>query len=208
MNNQIFYEFVPFTSEYFTHDGVLIDKFTALTVDEVKPNIDYAIVITTNAGLWRYLIGDLVQFTDVEGRLMKITGRIKQYLSLVGEHLSLDNINQALDNVCKEMKVEVNEYCIYIDVLNQRHAWTIGADSYVDTDLFVQRLDLELGKLNDDYRSVRKASLNTPSLIAFKNNLFYKFMESMGKLGSQNKFPRVMNEYQASEWKRFLADNS
>lgn len=205
MNNQIFYEFIPFTSDYFTADGKLINQYKALTVDEVEANVDYALVISTNAGLWRYLIGDLIQFTDVENRLIKITGRIKQYLSLVGEHLSLDNINQALESVCKEMKVEVNEYCIYCDTLNQRHAWTIGVNEYVDTDLFIQKLDVQLGKLNDDYRSVRKASLNTPTLLAVKNDLFYKYMEAMGKLGSQNKFPRVMNEHQASEWKRFLA---
>jgi phenylacetate-coenzyme A ligase PaaK-like adenylate-forming protein len=207
MNNQIFYEFVPFTSEYFTSEGALIHKHKALTVQEIKANVDYAMVISTNAGLWRYLIGDLIQFTNVESRQIKITGRIKQYLSLVGEHLSLDNINEALNVVCNEMNVEVNEFCIYCDELNLRHAWTIGAEKNVDSDLFIQKLDLELSKLNDDYKSVRKISLNTPTLMVVNNNLFYKYMEKMGKLGSQNKFPRVMNEHQASEWKRFLSEN-
>lgn len=207
LNNSIFYEFVPFDDAHFTSEGKLKNKFKAFSVNEVEINKDYALVITTNAGLWRYIIGDLVQFTDVEQRQIKITGRIKQYLSLVGEHLSLDNINTALDIVSKEMDVEVQEFCIYCDILNQRHAWTIGAEQFIDTDLFIQKLDYQLGLLNDDYKSVRKASLNTPTLLSVKTNLFYNFMEKMGKLGSQNKFPRVMNEYQASEWKRFLSDN-
>ncbi|MCE3295675.1 MAG: hypothetical protein K0R65_1389 [Crocinitomicaceae bacterium] len=206
LNNDIFYEFVPFDEEHFT-EGKLKDRYKALTVEEVEAGKDYALIISTNAGLWRYIIGDLVQFTDVEGRQIKITGRIKQYLSLVGEHLSLDNINQALEIVCSEMEVEAQEFCVYCDLLNQRHAWTVGSNEFIDTDLFIQKLDYQLGKLNDDYKSVRKASLNTPTLQCVKTDLFYKFMAKMGKLGSQNKFPRVMNEHQASEWKRFLSDN-
>ncbi|MFN5417511.1 MAG: GH3 auxin-responsive promoter family protein [Flavobacteriia bacterium] len=207
LNNEIFYEFVPFDDKHFTTDGKLINRYKALTVDEVESGVDYALIISTNAGLWRYIIGDLVQFTDVKGRQIKITGRIKQYLSLVGEHLSLDNINQALEHVGQEMEVDVQEFCIYIDFLNQRHVWSVGSNEFIDTDLFIQKLDYQLGKLNDDYKSVRKASLNTPTLQCVKTDLFYKFMEKMGKLGSQNKFPRVMNEHQASEWKRFLSDN-
>lgn len=207
LNNDIFFEFVPFDEVHFTSDGTLKNRYKALTVDEVEEGKEYALVISTNAGLWRYLIGDLVRFTDVENRQIKITGRIKQYLSLVGEHLSLDNINQALVATCKEMGVEVDEFCIYCDIANQRHMWTVGSTLQVDTELFIQKLDFNLGLLNDDYRSVRKASLNTPTLQCVKTNLFYKYMEKMGKLGSQNKFPRVMNEYQASEWKRFLSDH-
>lgn len=207
LDNQIFYEFVPFNNDYFTPEGKLRNKYKALTVDEVQEGIDYALIITTNAGLWRYIIGDLVQFTDLADRQLKITGRIKQYLSLVGEHLSLDNINEALDKVCQELEVEVNEFCIYIDEVNQRHVWTIGTEGEIDRELFLEKLDGQLSALNDDYRSVRKLSLKTPELKAVRTQLFYKYMEAMGKLGSQNKFPRVMNEYQASEWKRFLNDN-
>ncbi len=207
LNNSIFYEFIPFDDKHFTTEGKIINRHKALTVNEVESNVDYALVISTNAGLWRYIIGDLVQFTDVAARQLKISGRIKQYLSLVGEHLSLDNINQALENVSKEMQVEMQEFCIYTDVANQRHSWTIGVEKEIDSELFIQKIDEELCALNDDYKGVRKASLNPPTLTSIDTNLFYKFMENMGKLGSQNKFPRVMNEFQASEWKRFLSEN-
>ncbi|TNE55434.1 MAG: GH3 auxin-responsive promoter [Bacteroidetes bacterium] len=206
LNNQIFYEFIPFDSAHFNSNGNLIDKHKALTVDEVVQGVDYALVISTNAGLWRYLLGDLVQFTDVANRQLKITGRIKQYLSLVGEHLSLDNINQALENVCTKLDTEVNEFCICVNEEKQRHEWTIGCHEHIQEDLFMEELDKELALLNDDYRSVRKYNLNKPTLKCVETNLFYKYMEYMGKLGSQNKFPRVMNDYQASEWKRFLSE--
>lgn len=204
LNNDVFYEFVPFDDDHFTTDGKLKNRFKALTVKEVEEGKDYALIISTNAGLWRYIIGDLVQFTDVEKREIKITGRIKQYLSLVGEHLSLDNINQALDDICKEMNVEAQEFCIYSDVANQRHIWTIGSIEKFDTERFIQKVDARLCELNDDYKAVRKVSLKAPVLQNVHTELFYKFMEKMGKLGSQNKFPRVMSEHQSSEWKRFL----
>lgn len=206
LDNQIFYEFVPFNSQYFTPEGKLINKYNALTLEQVEEGVDYALIISTNAGLWRYIIGDLVQFTDLTNCQLKITGRIKQYLSLVGEHLSLDNINEALDKVCSELQVEVNEFCIYTDEINQRHVWTVGSEAVIDTEEFSKRLDAQLSALNDDYRSVRKLSLKAPELFGVRTESFYKYMEAMGKLGSQNKFPRVMNEYQASEWKRFLKE--
>lgn len=206
LNNQIFYEFVPFNDKYLTPEGKLRDKYKALTIEQVQEGVDYALIISTNAGLWRYLVGDLVQFTDLEKRQLKITGRIKQYLSLVGEHLSLDNINEALGHTCAKLGVEMNEFCILIDVPGQRHIWTIGSETDVDSDAFLAELDAQLCALNDDYKSARKLSLKQPQLSCVKTELFYQYMEKMGKLGSQNKFPRVMNEYQASEWLRFLAE--
>jgi hypothetical protein len=208
LNNGIFYEFVPFNGDYFTESGTLRNKYKALTLDQVKTGVDYALVITTNAGLWRYIIGDLVQFTDVEQREIKITGRIKQYLSLVGEHLSLDNINEAWDLMSEELGIEIQEYGVYCDSVNQNHCWTVGTESEIDTEKVIEVLDQKLALLNDDYKSVRKYSLQKPKLQRVPTGHFYKFMEQMGKLGSQNKFPRVMNEHQASEWRRFLAERS
>jgi hypothetical protein len=205
LNNSIFYEFVPFDDKHFNEEGKLLDKYKALTVNEVEENVDYAIIISTNAGLWRYIIGDLVQFTNVEQRQIKITGRIKQYLSLVGEHLSLDNINTALEIVSKELDIEIQEFCIYSDIPNQRHSWTIGTENELDEKVLIEKIDAQLSLLNDDYKAVRKLSLKAPVLTSVKTKLFYEFMEKMGKLGSQNKFPRVMNEFQASEWRRFLS---
>ena len=208
MNNSIFFEFVPFNSTHFNSDGKLINKFNALTVDEVEVGVDYALVISTNAGLWRYLIGDLIQFLNVEEREIKITGRIKQYLSLVGEHLSLDNITDAFELVSQKLNIEVQEYGVYCDTEAQNHCWTIGTENPLDEKQFMEELDAALAGLNDDYKSARKYSLHTPKLMRVPTKQFYDFMEAMGKLGSQNKFPRVMNQYQASEWRRFLTSRN
>lgn len=207
LNNDVFFEFVPFDPAHFSPEGKLLNRHKALHIDQVEAGVDYALVISTNAGLWRYVIGDLVQFTDVEMREIKISGRIKQYLSLVGEHVSLDNINDAFARVSEKLQVDVQEYGVYCDIKNARHCWTIGTEQDVDTEQFMEELDRALADLNDDYRSVRKYSLHQPQLKRIPTNQFYKFMEAMGKLGSQNKFPRVMNQHQASEWKRFLQDS-
>jgi hypothetical protein len=129
LNNGIFFEFVPFNSDYFDENGELIDNHEAFTISQVKEGVDYAILISTNAGLWRYLIGDLVRFTNVDTYEIKITGRIKQFLSLCGEHLSLDNINQALLSVSRELKIGISEYTIYADSKNSQHNWYIGSQA-------------------------------------------------------------------------------
>ncbi|NCA19528.1 MAG: GH3 auxin-responsive promoter [Crocinitomicaceae bacterium] len=137
LNNGIFYEFIPFNSDYFNEDGRLKDQHNALTISQIQAGIDYALVISTNAGLWRYLIGDLVRFVDIEEREIVITGRIRQFLSLCGEHLSLDNINQALMALNSEKGISVNEFTIYADIQAERHVWYLGIDKEVMTQNFV-----------------------------------------------------------------------
>jgi phenylacetate-coenzyme A ligase PaaK-like adenylate-forming protein len=206
LNTGVFFEFIPFNEQYFSSDSKVSNKYEALTLEDVQEGVDYALVISTNAGLWRYVIGDLIRFTDVEKREIKITGRIKQYLSLVGEHISLDNINEALEFVCKKQDVDVQEFGVYCDTENLRHCWNIGTETTIDAQAFLEEFDKKLGELNDDYRSVRKYSLNQPIINQYPTQYFYDFMAALGKLGSQNKFPRVMNQHQASEWKRFIEE--
>lgn len=205
LNSGIFFEFVPFNRDNFDENGVVKPTAKALTINEVQENEDYALVLSTNAGLWRYLIGDLIQFTDIEHAEIKISGRIRQYLSLVGEHLSLDNIHQAVLNACNELNYSVTEFCLYPLAEEQRHCWYFGIDEAVDEHQLMQRVDLNLSRLNDDYASLRNYNtLKEPKVFKIPSSMFYKFMEEKGKLGSQNKFPRVMNEHQAQEWKIFL----
>ncbi len=207
MNNSIFFEFVPFNTEYFTPSGELIDLYQAYTISEVQPGIDYALVISTNAGLWRYMIGDLIQFIDTTTHEIKITGRIKQFLSLCGEHLSLDNINNALLFVCKQEGLSISEYTIHADEQNLQHCWCLGCDQEIDADELIAAIDRQLQKINDDYAYVRKHSMSLPKIKLFPTQVFYDFMESMGKLGGQNKMPRVLNKEQAELWKKHLSAN-
>lgn len=206
LNNGIFYEFIPFTEEFFNHDGSLKDNHRAYTLEEVETGIDYALVLSTNAGLWRYLIGDLIQFTNVECKEIKISGRIKQYLSLVGEHLSLDNINEAIMSVSNDMNIEIQEYGIYADPEEQHHVWSFGIDQECDKQEVIARIDKKLAELNDDYASVRKYNLGAPVIDVYPTSYFYDYMQAIGKLGSQNKFPRVMNQHQHNQWKLYLCE--
>ncbi len=207
MNNGIFFEFVPFNSDYFDENGELIHPNKAYTISEVKEGIDYALVITTNAGLWRYLIGDLVRFVDLEAHEIIISGRIKQFLSLCGEHLSLDNINQALMKVAHSKGVAISEYTLFADEDQQLHHWFVGSDVPFDTNLIMEEIDKELSLLNDDYAYVRNYNLGKPSLTIVPTSTFYGYLESLGKLGAQNKMPRVLNKVQAEKWLAFINAN-
>lgn len=205
MNNGIFFEFIPFNSEYFDESGKIKPTAQAYTVSQVKEGVDYALVISTNAGLWRYLIGDLVRFVDTEEYEIIITGRIRQFLSLCGEHLSLGNINQGLLETGKKFNIQFSEFTIYADTEKQCHSWFLGAsDLHVNPDEIMNYLDGVLCRLNDDYKSARKYSLAMPKIKIVKPELFYSYMESIGKIGSQNKMPRVLNSEQSEMWLRFV----
>jgi hypothetical protein len=204
LNNGIFFEFIPFNSDYFDENGELINAHEAFTISQVKEGVDYAILISTNAGLWRYLIGDLVRFTRIESYEIKITGRIKQFLSLCGEHLSLDNINQALLAISNELKIGISEYTIYADSENSQHNWFIGTEDCFDESLFTEKMDEKLSELNDDYAYVRKYNLKKPCFTIISANKFYDFLASIGKIGAQHKMPRVLNKAQSEKWLKFL----
>ena len=204
----IFFEFIPFNRENFDEHGNVNESALALTINEVVAGVDYALVISTNAGLWRYMIGDLVQFTNVEKREIKISGRIKQYLSLVGEHLSLDNINAAIKKASKDLIIDIPEFCLFADTEKQCHRWYFGTSENCESELVMKTVDKLLGELNDDYRAVRKyGTLKDPIPTCIDMKLFYRFMQEKGRFGSQNKFPRVMNENQSKEWKVFVEEN-
>jgi phenylacetate-coenzyme A ligase PaaK-like adenylate-forming protein len=205
LDNGVFYEFIPFNSEYFDEEGNLKNKHTAFSLSQVTEGIDYAMVISTNAGLWRYMIGDLVQFVDIEKYEIKITGRIKQFLSLVGEHLSLDNINTAMVKMCSKLDIEASEYCLCVNEEQQRHDWFIGTNSKMDKQLIIDEVDQQLRKINDDYNTCRKHNLGDPTIQIIEEETFYAYLEKIGKSGSQNKFPRVMNSEQTKNWFDFLS---
>jgi len=205
LNNGIFFEFIPFDSRFFNEDGELISAHKALTVSEVKEGVDYALVISTNAGLWRYLIGDLVRFIDVREHRLIISGRIKQFLSLCGEHLSLDNINQALTRINVPHRLIEPEFTIFVNKEQQLHHWFIEpVDPHVSPEELMQTIDRELSSLNDDYYSARKYNLKDPKITCLPKGSIYRYMKSLEKIGAQNKMPRVLNDEQAQVWFEFL----
>ncbi|WP_462248238.1 GH3 family acyl-acid amido synthetase [Ekhidna sp.] len=206
LNNGIFYEFVPFSDENFDEDGKMNSNAKTLKIDEVEEGKEYAMLITTNAGAWRYMIGDVVKFTSVDSSEIVITGRTKLFMSLCGEHLSLDNMNKAIELVEEELKIDIREFTLLGDRSDTlfAHHWYIGTDDEVDEHELKERIDANLMMLNDDYKVERSSALKEVRLSILPTNTFYKWMESQGKVGSQNKFPRVLKKEKAQLWRNFL----
>ncbi len=207
LNNGIFFEFVPFNENNFDENGELTENPEAYLIHEVKKDTDYALLISTCAGAWRYLIGDVVRFTNTENAEIVISGRTKHFLSLVGEHLSVDNMNRAIARLSDEMKIEIGEYTVCGIQNNQgfAHQWYLGLKEAADTSGIPEKLDKILKELNDDYAVERTSALKEVLVNAVPLEKFYGFMDSKGKLGGQNKFPRVLKNSQHEEWKNYLS---
>ncbi len=207
LNNGIYYEFIPFTRENFDTSGELIKKPQTLTISEVEEGQDYALLLSTCAGAWRYLIGDTIRFSNKEQGEIKITGRTKHFLSLCGEHLSVDNMNKAIDLVSEEFNVSINEFVVSGIRHGSlfAHKWYVGTDHGVPAEVLRDRIDEHLKILNDDYRVERNSALKEVFVEVVPESLFYRWLESKGKAGAQNKFPRVMKAEAFAEWESFVA---
>ncbi len=206
LNNGIFYEFVPFNDSNFLPTGELNPEATTCLIDEVEEGKEYAILLSTCAGAWRYLIGDVIRFTSVEESEIVITGRTKHFLSLCGEHLSVDNMNKAIECVANELNIDIKEFTVAGIPHGSlfAHHWFIGTDNKIDGRLLKERLDHFLKELNDDYAVERSAALRDVYVDVVPTRKFYAWMESKGKVGGQNKFPRVLKSAQLEDWQNFI----
>jgi hypothetical protein len=210
LNNGIFYEFVPFEAKNFDANGEIHDDAETLMIDEVEEGKEYAILLSTCSGAWRYLIGDVIKFTSLEDMEIVITGRTKHFLSLCGEHLSVDNMNKAIELVANDFNINIPEFTVAgipYDSLFAHH-WFVGTDDKVDPKALKEKIDLHLKELNDDYAVERSAALKEVLVDVLPIKTFYSWMESKGKVGGQNKFPRVMKNAQLDDWKTFLQNHT
>lgn len=209
MNNGIFYEFVPFEEKNFDANGEIQPDAESFMIDEIEEGKEYAILLSTCAGAWRYLIGDVIKFTSVEESEIVITGRTKHFLSLCGEHLSVDNMNKAVELVANELNISIKEFAVAGIPFESlfAHHWYVGTDDKVDATAIKNKLDECLKVLNDDYAVERSAALKEIYVDVLPVKTFYDWMSSKGKVGGQNKFPRVMKSTQLEDWKTFLEKN-
>ncbi len=206
LNNGIFYEFIPFTEENFDVEGNMKKIVKTYKIDEIEEGKEYALLISTCAGAWRYLIGDVVRFVSKEESEIVITGRTKHFLSLCGEHLSVDNMNKAIELASEELNFRVKEFTV-LGVPHKNlfaHHWYIGSDDPVDDKKLGEILDAHLKVLNDDYSVERNHALKTVKITVLESGVFYQWMKSQGKEGGQNKFPRVLKGEKAAAWQNFL----
>jgi hypothetical protein len=207
LNNNIFFEFVPFDQKNFDSEGNMVEEPEAYMIHEIEENKDYSILISTNAGAWRYAIGDTVKLVDRERSEIIITGRTKHFLSLVGEHLSVDNMNKAIEMVGADLNISIPEFTVAGVPYGTffAHQWYVATDDKVDENDLKERIDAKLKELNDDYDVERRHALKDVMVKVLPENTFLGFMESKGKVGGQHKFPRVLKGKMLEEWENFLS---
>jgi len=189
----IFYEFIPMEI-YNTSEE------KAIPLSEVEKHKNYAIVITTNAGLWRYKIGDTVRFTSINPYRIKVTGRTKHYINAFGEELIIENAEDALRKACEKTKSEIVDFSAAPIFMQGKekgaHEWLIEFKTPPkDIHLFNELFDNALKALNSDYEAKRynNITLNKPILHIARERLFYDWLKQNNKLGGQHKVPRLSN---------------
>lgn len=195
----IFYEFIPMHA----YRG---ENSIAIPLDEVELNTNYAMVITTNSGLWRYLIGDTVRFTSLKPYRIQITGRTKHFINVFGEELIVENAEQALQVACEKSKAEILEYTVAPVFMDKKesgsHEWMIEFKKEPECPVsFATYLDKALQEINSDYEAKRykDMTLSIPKIHISRKNLFYDWLKSKEKLGGQHKIPRLSNSRQLLE---------
>jgi len=206
LNNGIFYEFIPYTDRNFDSDGELKPSPETLTISQVEQGREYALLLSTCAGAWRYLIGDTIKFISVERGEIILTGRTKQFISLCGEHVSQDNINRAIRMLQDEFNVKISEFTItgvrYGNLF--AHRWYLGTDDILDPAVAALKLDEYLKVLNDDYRVERIEAIKNVSAEVLPLHVFHSWMKALGKEGGAHKFPRVLKNGQREQWEEHV----
>lgn len=208
-DNGIFFEFVKFNDENFDFEGNIKEGAKAVWLGEVEENMEYALLLSTNAGAWRYLIGDTIKFTNKQKGEIIITGRTKHFLSVCGEHLSLDNISRAIELVQNDLNISIPEFTVVAENYGSlfAHRWYIGTNDQVNPNKVKELIDKHLNILNDDYRVERLEAIKDIFVEILPLRTFYGYMESKGKLGAANKFPRVLKGSKLEEWRSYLQKN-
>ncbi|MEQ8927794.1 MAG: GH3 auxin-responsive promoter family protein [Fulvivirga sp.] len=209
LNNGIFYEFIPFEDHNFDENGELKADAKTYMIDEVENGKEYAILLSTNAGAWRYMIGDVVKVISKEESEIVITGRTKHFLSLCGEHLSVDNMNKAIEMAADELNIEIPEFTVAGIPHGTlfAHHWYVASDNEVNPNKLRDVIDQKLKELNDDYAVERTAALKDVVVDVLPVKKFYDWMEARGKVGGQNKFPRVLKGPLLEEWTTYIRNS-
>lgn len=199
LNSGIFYEFVK-VNEFFDTNA------KRYTIENVELGVNYAIILSTNAGLWAYNIGDTVEFTSLHPFKIKVTGRIKHYISAFGEHVIAKEVETALQNISKKHQTLITEFTVAPQINPKQglpfHEWLIEFEQEPENlSLFAQDLDAEMRKQNMYYNDLITGNvLKTLVIKIIPKNGFQDYMKSQGKLGGQNKLPRLSNDRKIADF--------
>ncbi len=198
VNNGIFYEFIPMS----IYVDVMSGKIKQIpTLADVEPGVNYALVITTCGGLWRYLIGDCVQFDSVKPYKMRITGRTQLFINAFGEELMISNAENALAKTCMECNCSVTDFTVapvFMELGSKGyHKWAIEfTNPPADMEFFANLLDRNLAHVNSDYAAKRlgNATMERLQITSLAHGTFFKWMAARNKIGGQNKVPRLYGD--------------
>ena len=189
----IFYEFIP-------SDRMSSDSAPVYTLTEVEKGVNYAIIISTNGGLWRYMMGDTIIFTCLTPYRFKISGRTKHFINVFGEEVIIDNADRAVEQACKQTGASVSEYTagpVFMSTVSKgSHEWIIEFEKEPqDLNHFIDLLDDALKSVNSDYEAKRYKDLNLvrPICRSVPRGTFNKWLKVKNKFGGQNKVPRLSN---------------
>lgn len=209
-DNGVYFEFVPMIPENLNEDGSVAENAECLTIGEVEEGVDYILIISTNAGAWRYMIGDTVMFTNKKKVEIKITGRTKHFLNVVGSQLSEFQMIEAVERLESENSLNIQEFTVsavksegdYI------HRWYLGCEGKCDADekKLTGDLDSILQEINKNYKVARTKALKNIEVKVIPVKKFYDWAEAKKKKGGQTKVPKVMREEIFGEWEDFILE--
>ncbi len=206
-NQNIYFEFIPFNEVYFKEDGTLINEYVqTIPIEEVRENVDYALLISTSSGAWHYSIGDVIRFTDKEAGKIKIIGRTKDQISLTGEHLTVDHIHKTIQYLNDHYQLEIQEYMVTGQKTKSvTHTWYVSSNQSMDPKKISQYIDAYLKSINDDYAVQRSSLVDSVEVKQIPVNCFYQWLASRGKLNGQAKLPRIASDDLRKNWESFLS---
>ncbi|WP_375240880.1 GH3 auxin-responsive promoter family protein [Polaribacter sp.] len=208
--NGIYFEFVPMNPDYINEDGSLKQNAPSVSLDNVVLNQDYILIISTVSGAWRYLIGDTIEFKDVEKAEIKITGRTKFFLNTVGSQLSVNKMDDAIQYLEEKFATQITEYTICAKRFEDGefyHSWYLGTELKEDNSKIVDELDNYLKEANKNYKVARSKALKGVKVNIIPVEKFYDWNDNNKKKGGQVKMERVMKESKFAEWERFVNNN-
>ncbi len=207
-DNGIYYEFVPFKPEYIQEDGSLNQAAPSLHLKQVEKDVEYVMLISTCSGLWRYMIGDTVKFTDVEKHHIQITGRTKFFLNVEGSQLSVNKMDDAIKHLEEKYEVEIHEYTLASIRHGEdfTHYWHIGLEEKIDADKMALEIDKYLQDVNKNYKVARTRMLKNVVVIPIDPDIFFDWNAHSNKKGGQVKMERLMSEDKYKEWRKFVIE--
>ena len=206
LQHGVYFEFIPFDERGFDSTGNLLENPVTLTIDEIKEGEEYALLISSCAGAWRYMIGDTIKFTNPEQAEIVLTGRTKFFLNVVGSQLSEEKLDNVILKLSKKYKIDVNEYIVGAIKRNNEymHQWVLITDSKLDTHTWKKDVDKHLKLANKNYKVARTKALKDIDVKVISKKTYHNYLASEKKKGGQVKTPKVMPEEKLEAFLNFI----